>query len=370
MFTLARSLSITCLSFGLLASCVADEADVGEDLLARESEGIVQPVSMQPALDERGDPIPGTLVFETSEGRLDITHLVPDRPREFASNEAFHEFLIRELNGRLVEHEDGQRSSTVEYTAATTLRYDPRIDDLVIVDDPLDAIIGGTDGYIVIAGEQVCTSRAAECADKAGLTRPVERDRRIVPAVVQGSSGPLGIRGLTWVAASSLVRWVGSSTTQTSGTAGLGWVACWSGGPSWCYGWRGSNFLSTAYRAQLPPFLPFSGAAVASNTLHVMAGRFDFIPAPASHFTRTCSTHVGVSGPDAVVLQSGFGLYDCRSTTAEPQPTLRQGTHEASIVRRHRPADDGMCASHAGHDGAHPHQLQTSTGYTGSGCGP
>ena len=64
MFTLSRSLSLTCVSFGLLAACVEADEIVGEDLLARESEGIVQPVSMHPAFDDRGNPLPGTLAFE------------------------------------------------------------------------------------------------------------------------------------------------------------------------------------------------------------------------------------------------------------------------------------------------------------------
>ncbi|MEJ7602548.1 MAG: hypothetical protein WKG01_31945 [Kofleriaceae bacterium] len=299
MYTRSRSLSLACVSVGLLASCVTDDEPVGEELLARGSEGIVQPVAMHPALDDRGNPIPGTLVFETSEGRLDITHLVPDRPREFGSQEEFHEFVVKDLNGLIVEHEDGTRSTTIEYTASTTLRYDPRLDDLVTVEDPVDEIVGGPDGYVVIAGEQVCASRTAECAAKAS---PVDSGHRFVPAVVYGSSGPLGILGATWVVSASFVRWVGAATTQTSGTAGLRWTPC---APHWCYSWTGSNLLTAAYGGYLFPS-NVSGAVAANNTLLVTTGKVDYgVPAPFHHLNSTCATHLGVSGPDVVFLQSG-----------------------------------------------------------------
>lgn len=309
---MSHSLSLTCISFGLIASCAtSDDAveKVAEDVATRETYEIpLSPVAMHPALDDRGGAIPGTLVFDTSEGRLDITELVPDRPREFESRMDFHKWVAETLNGKLVEREDGEPSTTLDYTASTTLRYDRALDDLVIVDDPIDAIIGGTEGYVVIAGEQVCTSRSAECSARAGLAPPPGESRRLVWPWGTGTAGQFGIRGISWHAQSSFLQWVGSNTSQWNATSGihLGWGACWPGGPRWCLRWTGSNYLNTSYTASRDSTPYQYGYAGASNTLSVMTSKVNIGSWPFFGTNRICATHFGASGPDALSLRTGL----------------------------------------------------------------
>ena len=302
--------SLTCFSLGLVASCVTSEPE--EEAAAREEyeELPLAPVAMHPALDDRGRDIPGTLVFDTSEGRMDITDLVPDRPREFASRIDFHKWVVETLNGKLVETDGGESTSSLEYAAATTLRYDRALADLVVVEDPVAAIIGGTEGYVVIADEKVCTSRTAPCSREAGLAAPRPTQRAVVPWTVTGNSGPFGIRGNTWVASSSFLQWVGSSTAQWNTTTGvqLRWLPCFPGGPSWCLFRTGSNFLSTSFIASSGATPMVSGSASASNTFFVMDSKVVFGPQPFAVTDRTCASHFGSSGPSSLVLKTGFIL--------------------------------------------------------------
>lgn len=302
---MVRALSFVALS--LVASCVSEEP---EEVTGREdSEEVpLSPVAMHPARDDRGQDIAGTLVFETSGGRMDITALVPDRPREFASRIDFHEWVVETLNGKLGETADGEATSSLEYEAASTLRFDRARGDLVLVEDPVAEIIGGSEGYVVIAGERVCTSRTAPCAREAGLAAPRPTNRAVVPWNVTANAGPFGIRGTTWLASSSFLQWVGSSTAQWNTTTGiqLAWLPCAPGGPSWCLVRTGSNFLSTSFVAAMGSTPTASGAAAASNTFFLMDSKVVFGPVPFLATDRTCASHFGSSGPSALSRRTGF----------------------------------------------------------------
>lgn len=315
--SIVTSLSILALSLGLTACLTGDEPS--EDIAARESTTIpLLPVEPRPALDEAGNPIAGTLVFDTSEGRLDITDLVPDRPREFASRTDFHRWVASTLNAKLAEHEDRELSTTLDYSAPTTVRYDRRLEAFVVVDDPVAAIIGGTEGFVVIAGEEVCTSRTAACSREAGLAPPEQTNRTLVPWIVSGRSpsGSIKIVGTTWNAFSSFLQWIGSNTIQTGGGLTFGFVPCWPLGPSWCVTRTGSNFLATSYTSWLQQGPPvFTGAAAASNTYAIMTSQVVFHWTPLVRADRTCATHFASSRSSSISLISGFLLpflpYNC-----------------------------------------------------------
>lgn len=311
--SLSTALSILTLAAALPGCLAGDEPadDVADDVAARETAPTpLLPVSMHPRLDEAGNPIAGTLVFDTSDGRLDITELVPGRPREFRSRPDFLHWMASTLNASLVERDRGELSSSIDYTAATTVRFDRDRSDFVVVDDPVAAIIGGAEGFVVVAGEKVCTSRTAECSLEAGLALPTPTTRTVVPWYASGASpsGSISIFGTTWDATSSFLQWVGANTFQTGGGIKFNWMRCGPGNVLWCYTRTGSNFLTTSYVASRSSSPVFSGASAASNTYAVMASRVDFYFFPAFLTDRTCATHFGTSNGSSISLISGFVL--------------------------------------------------------------
>lgn len=286
-----------------LPGCLTS-AEARDTAAARDATELrLGPVRIHPVLDDRGREVPGTLVFDTTGGRLDLSALIPDKPREFATREAFHAWAVANLNARIVAREGAEPVTQLEVTASTTLRYDRELDDLVPVDDPIEAIVGGDAGYVVIAGERACVSRSAPCARGSGLAPVESRDRAWL---VTGTTGSFGTLATSWIARDWWYESIGSSTAQWDATTGQVWKWTSCGWSCWTLAVRGSSFLTTSFAAFAGRSLRSSHAASAANTLGVIASRvtFGFRPATA---TTTCGSHFGASGPDALFLSSGMG---------------------------------------------------------------
>jgi hypothetical protein len=311
MKPMPKSLWIACLSLGVAASCVESETaeDTPEDISLRETTQYrLYPVAIHPELDEQGLPIPGTLVLDTSEGKLDITHLVPERPREFESARAFHDWAVRTLNAKLVER-DGQVGSTLDYAAAMTLRLDRNTGEYVRVDEPIDMIIGGVAGYIVIAGEQICVSRNAPCSREAGLAPPDGTAARFVWWIDNRFSGSFNVLGTTWIGRAPVLRHAVSNTSQIGGGFSIVWPPCWPGALVVCPTTSGSNFLSVRLFGTVYPANIFQTNS-AFNTLSVSAGHLELGLHPYDELNAVCGEHFGSSGPDAVFFSTGWGPFN------------------------------------------------------------
>ena len=304
-----RSLALIALS---LAACATDDAP---DVAPKEEVTVLDlaPAQLGPQLDEKGQPIPGTLTLDTSEGRMDITDLVPEKPREFGSREEFHKWALETLNAELVEREGGYGTS-VSYTASSALLRDPATGEYELVEDPIEKIIGGREGYIVIGGEKHCASRHAPCAEEMGLEtaeRPAERKLVWGGQTASGPSGLMGILGVSWHSAPKVfvpfVTAVGSSTTQWNAPGGLrlSWITCSSNIYKTCLVLTGANVMSTSFAARRGAGTIRTSFHVAGNTFTVVAARFDFDVYPFTGTDNICSRHTGLASGDFVATDTG-----------------------------------------------------------------
>jgi hypothetical protein len=173
-----------------LAACATDpgvDPNV-DDLEPNDAVPVeITPVVLSPQLDDAGLPIAGTLTIDTSKGRMDLTHLIPDEPRTFASWDEVHRWTAENLNAETVTDEEGHISSRLAVGYGQTVRYDTEANEMVPVANPISTMLGGTSGYIVVAGKQVCVDSTAACA-------PV----RLEPAAT-GSSNGLSLTGVTGI---------------------------------------------------------------------------------------------------------------------------------------------------------------------------
>ena len=304
-----RSLALIALS---LAACATDETPE-----AAPKEEVVEmdlaPAQLGPALDEKGQPIPGTLALDTSEGRMDITDLVPEKPREFGSREEFHKWALETLNAELVEREGGYGTS-VSYTASAALLRDPATGEYELVEDPIEKIIGGREGYIVIDGEKHCASRHAPCAEEMGLEpaeRPAERKLVWGATTASGPSGLMGVLGVSWhsfpKAFVPFVTAAGSSTTQWNAPGGLRliWVTCSTNIYKTCLVSVGSNVISTSFAARRGGGTIRTGFNIGFNTLSVVSARFDFDVYPFTGTDNICARHTGLAAGDFIATDTG-----------------------------------------------------------------
>ena len=209
-----RFLTLTALAASTLLGCATDDLDTtnrGGEMLE------IVPVELRPELDREGRPLPGTLDIDTSGGRMDLTSLMPERPREFRSWEAFHEWLVAELNAELVEGEDRVRRAQLSIIAGQTVRYDAEREELVEVEDVAEAVVGGTFGYVFVDGALVCTSRTAPCAREQSLDAEESGRRHHLPNAKRMASNGFEIEGATWITHAFFYHNVGSETRQVQG---------------------------------------------------------------------------------------------------------------------------------------------------------
>lgn len=295
------------LSFALLfaASCVATDESTVDDPVEREEEeeerGEILPVKLHRDVDKEGRELPGTLVFDTSKGQYDLTALIPLEPRRFDDVKQFHAWAIEAL-GAQPEEIEGVPVVTLGYRSGMTLRYDRERDDMVPVDDPVAAIVGGTAGYVEIAGKQICVSRTAECSREAGLSMPEKERRGIFPWEDEQASSTIRIRGNSWVLHSMFVEWVGSSTIQTGGGISHTWAHCGPLDPNWCWVRRGSNFLSTLYTARTWDGRVADMRGASDFNVYLVQNAkvlYGFYPFPLAD--GVCATHFGT--------KNGFGVF-------------------------------------------------------------
>jgi hypothetical protein len=276
---------------------------------ARESSELaLSPVSLHPAVDERGRALPGTLVFDTDGGQLDITHLVPRRPRVFGSIDTFHAWIVGALRAQVVERENGTIGTSLEYKASTTVRYDAELGDYVMVGDPVEAIVGGTEGYVVIDGVRHCTSRSAPCAVEDGLVDLESRDRTLVGQLAFGSdpAGRFGIHGRSFHtngACRPFYQVQGAHTLQWYG--GIKLAVLQSGRSDWCVVIRGESTLGVAYAARRGASFVTSGGAASKNVLGVVAARADWGWWPFTKTDNVCAVHTALAGTDSIAIASG-----------------------------------------------------------------
>lgn len=267
------TLALSALASTLLLACASDEIDTVD---RRGEELAIVPVELRPQLDADGRPIPGTLEIDTSRGRMDLTSLIPDRPRAFRSWGEFHEWAAATLNAELLVVEDDHRQSQVSISAGQTLRYDAGRDAMVEVPDVLEAIVGGTFGYIVIDGAKMCTSRTAECT--ASQTIDPERPgvRHHLPNAKYVFSNGLGIEGATWATHLFVYHSTGAETRQHQG--GFSYTTYLCGFFKWCTTTVGSNALVASFTAwrQGGSIFNFGASQVGHNTTSVRVEKVAF----------------------------------------------------------------------------------------------
>jgi hypothetical protein len=185
-------------------------------------EGIeIVPVVLNPQLDATGAPIPGTLLIDTSEGRMDLTSLIPDQPREFASWDEVHRWATEHLNARVTEDAQGERSSMVSAGYGPTVRYDAALDDMVPVEDPIVAMLGGTSGQMIVGGKAICIDPKAACAGPSRVrisNREIQTNNGLT---IDGATGIFRIPGYIEVKTSTSL--VASTKIRTVGCGFLRW---------------------------------------------------------------------------------------------------------------------------------------------------
>jgi hypothetical protein len=311
---MSRRLTFAALALSLTACATDDPAGA----LAKEEapEIPLSTVELRAELDKEGNPIPGTLVLDTEDGRLDITPLVEDKPREFASREDFHRFMIEKLGAQKVERPDGLIGSSLEYTSPTTLLLDPETGEYELIDDAVEKIVGGRTGYVVIEGKEECVAKAC-LADLA--QEKITEERRIVGALGFGMSTPtgrIGVQGISWHSPPKpflpFYTTVGASTTQWGGTAGLRlrWFPCSTNVFRTCVALTGGNVLVVSYAARFGAATRRADAALTGNVFSLVRARGDWDVWPFTGTDNICTTHLAIDGeaPATVTTGAGFGL--------------------------------------------------------------
>lgn len=290
-FSLRLALATSC-----LLGCATDDPEIAD---RRGDQFEIVPVELRPQLDADGRPIPGTLEIDSSSGRMDLTSLMPERPREFRSWEEFHEWLVAQLNARIDEDDDGIRRARLSVAATTTLRYDADRDELVEVEDVAEAVVGGTFGYVLIDGALVCTSTSAPCAREQWVDSEEPDGRRHhAPNAKTVTKNGFGIEGATWVTHLVFYHSVGSETRQTQG--GIRFVTSPCGFLKWCTTTTGNNFLSASFSAFrfAGSIFNFAGSAGGHNTLAIRAS-------VAEYGVGVGSSGVGPIKPGLIGLTTG-----------------------------------------------------------------
>jgi hypothetical protein len=296
-----------------LAACATE--DVTELALKDEiPEGAkvyeLRPTELRPQLDKEGQPLPGTLELELSEGRLDITHLVPEKPREFESREQFREWLVKELNAQNVE--GGLELDVKQLDAAFLL--DPATGEYELREDAIGAIIGGREGYVLIKGERECVSR--ECFEKE--ERPT-KERRFVLNSAYAISAPTGrmeLIGGSWHSPpGSLTLW-NATTSQLDSRGGVDRFVIGSGCPTstgLCYVELGTNLVSVSYTARRIG-LPIQSETLSMfNTIAVSMFRYRW-DWPWNNTDNVCASHLVVDREVAFTTTgsvAGLPFNDC-----------------------------------------------------------
>lgn len=307
-----------------LVACSTDDDLDTADLPVRGV--VITPVELRPQLDDAGRPLRGTLELDTSDGRMDLTKLVPDRPREFDSWDAFHAWAIEELNAERIDTKDGRVQTQLQVAAGPTVRYDAERGKLVEVPDAIEAIVGGAAGYVVIDGKEVCVSGHAACAAEQAME---PRVRNHIPSSkrVSNSSG-FEIQGDSWKTNLLFYVAVGTSTYQIRGGYQAGWV--WCGFLTWCWRSSGTNTLAASFTAWRSTGSIYNGSnsATRNNVTSVTAMNYAF----------------GVS----------WGTGNNGSWNDRPSPP------DLGYVA----ATDGVCSTSSGSSGPSSiNQLRTATGY-------
>jgi hypothetical protein len=307
---MSRRLTFAALALSLTA-CATDDPP---DTLAKE-EGPELPLAtaeLRPELDKEGNPIPGTLVVDTEDGRLDITPLVEKEPREFKSREDFHRFMIEKFGAEKVEREDGVIGSSLEYTSPTTLLLDPETGEYELVEDAVEKIVGGRTGYVVIEGKEECVAKA--CLPDLKEEK-ITDDRRIMGALGFGMSpsGRIGVQGTSWHSPPKpflpFYTTAGASTLQWGGTAGirLRWFPCSTNAFQTCVMLTGANALAVSYVTRFGATPRRGGSVFRAQTFGVVHARGDWDVWPFTGTDNTCSSHFAISG-DSVMITTGAGF--------------------------------------------------------------
>jgi len=315
-----------------LAACFAgcatdDQPDLAqrEAIAAEEVIHEIVPVEPQPQLDKEGNPMAGTLVIDTSEGRMDLTDLVPVEPRRFDSWEQFHTWAQKELNAKILTNDKGEMASQLSVQQTPGVRIDAQSGELVDVEDPIGAIIGGTFGYVYVGDELVCTSATAECAKEQVL--PGEAvggtDRNHLPSYVRRIQGRMDTDGQSYLFHALFYHETRAVTR-----------------------YYGGSFLSYNYVCNWWP-LRYCNATSGSNSL-------------TASFSATRALGNGSAGSQRA---SGFNTYGVSAINF----AVGMGPTAAglSIVSE----ADGMCSSHTASDNGNGFlSFMTAAGFHGFGC--
>ena len=313
---MSRRLTFAALALSLTA-CATDEP-AGALPKEEAPEIPLSTVKLGPELDGEGNPIPGTLVIDTGEGRLDITPLVEDKPREFASREDFHRFVIEKLGAEKVERPDGVIGSTLEYTSPTTLLLDPETGEYEMVDDAVEKIVGGRTGYVVIEGKEECVAKV--CLHD--LTEEKTDDRTIVGALgfAMSPNGLIGVQGTSWHSPPKpflpFYTTAGASTLQWGGTAGLRlrWFPCSTNAFQTCVIVTGSNMLAVAYATRFGATPRRFGNFIVDRSFGIVRARGDWDVWPFTGTDNICTRHFAITGSSltneraVAATGAGFGL--------------------------------------------------------------
>jgi hypothetical protein len=264
------------LSALLLAACAEDTVE--QEAVPREAQRYeIVPAKPQPQLDKEGRAIPGTVVFDTSEGRMDITQLLPEAPREFGTWDDFHQWAAEALNARIVEADGGEHTSTLVAGYGPTVRYDADAAELVPVDDPIAAIVGGTFGYIYVKGELVCVDPAAACA--AEQTREPARMENHIGQVVTNTNNGLTVTGSSSIFHLFAVHEIKASTSLNASRGfSQSTYSCGFFGLGSCTSTTGSDTLSASFSAYRSTGSLFNGSNAYSqkNTTAVATSHWGF----------------------------------------------------------------------------------------------
>jgi hypothetical protein len=310
-----------------LTACATDDAE--PEPAARETIHYeIVAAEPRPQIDKTGQAIPGTLVIDTSEGHMDITPLLPEKAREFASWEAFHNWAVETLNAKLVEADNGEHDTTLVAGYGPTVRYDAEKADLVPVDDPIAAILGGTWGYIYVEGKQVCVDPGAACAAEQTV-----RMENHIGQVVTNSSNGLVVTGSSSIFHLFAVHEIKASTSLNASKAFSQYTyGCGFLGLGRCTATTGSDSLSASFSAYRSTGSIFNGS---------------------SSYTQANTTAVATS-------HWGFGVAYSSTSPVYIAP----GT--AGVVQ----LTDSMCSRHSGSDTVGYVNFASASGYHpfGGGC--
>ncbi len=316
---ISRTLTLTAVAASCLLGCATDDLDTTN----RGGEAVaIVPIELRPELDREGRPIPGTLDIDTSEGRLDVTSLMPERPREFRSWDELNEWLVAQLNAEIIEGEDGVRRAQLSIIASPAVRYDAQRDELVDVDDVAEAVVGGTFGYVLVDGALVCTSRTAACAREQSIAPEASGLRHHLPNARRMAMNGFEIEGATWITHMFFYHNVGSETRQVQGGFQVFTSPC--GFFQWCTTTTGTNSLATSLIAfrQGGSIFNFQGSAAKSNVRSIRIDKIEWGPPswgsqgpglPPSGIiastTGVCARHHGGTTNAVVDFQTSDGVH-------------------------------------------------------------